>query len=65
MQGGQPFYVENIFEELDNPGEWFLDENESILYYYPETSITSSIFVAGILDNVIELRWLLFLSDIW
>lgn len=27
--------VENIFEELDAPGEWFFDRNEKILYYYP------------------------------
>jgi hypothetical protein len=28
-------FVENIFEELDAPGEWFLDEQGSTLYYYP------------------------------
>lgn len=28
-------YVENIREELDSPGEWFLDKKEKILYYYP------------------------------
>jgi len=28
-------YVENIFEELDAPGEWFLDKEKGILYYYP------------------------------
>lgn len=27
--------VENIFEELDAPGEWFYDKQEQILYYYP------------------------------
>ena len=27
--------VENIFEELDAPGEWFYDEEEKYLYYYP------------------------------
>jgi hypothetical protein len=27
--------VENIFEELDAPGEWFYDEAQSTLYYYP------------------------------
>lgn len=27
--------VENIFEELDAPGEWFFDTEESVLYYYP------------------------------
>ena len=28
-------FVENIFEELDQPGEWFLDNVKGILYYYP------------------------------
>jgi len=28
-------FVENIFEELDSPGEWFLDEKQSVLYFYP------------------------------
>lgn len=28
-------YVENIKEELDIPGEWFLDKKEQHLYYYP------------------------------
>lgn len=28
-------YVENIREELDTPGEWFLDKTTHTLYYYP------------------------------
>ena len=28
-------FVENIFEELDAPGEWFFDKKEKVLYYYP------------------------------
>jgi hypothetical protein len=28
-------YVENIFEELDAPGEWFHDAKAGTLYYYP------------------------------
>jgi hypothetical protein len=29
------FYVENILEELDTPGEWFVDSKERKLYYWP------------------------------
>jgi PDZ domain len=32
-------FVENIFEELDAPGEWFLDEKKHILYYYPPSGL--------------------------
>ena len=28
-------FVENIFEELDAPGEWFLDAKARLLYFYP------------------------------
>jgi len=28
-------FVENIFEELDAPGEWFLDEENDLLYLFP------------------------------
>lgn len=31
--------VENIFEELDAPGEWYFDSAKRILYYYPETGL--------------------------
>ena len=27
--------IENIFEELDVPGEWYYDNNKRLLYYFP------------------------------
>jgi Fn3 associated/Right handed beta helix region/GH141 insertion domain len=32
---GQRFYFLNVFEELDQPGEWYLDRKTSILYFWP------------------------------
>jgi len=32
-------FVENIFEELDAPGEWFLDRKANVLYCYPPTGV--------------------------
>ncbi len=32
-------FVENIFEELDSPGEWFLDSHTHTLYFYPTDNI--------------------------
>jgi hypothetical protein len=32
-------FVENIFEELDAPGEWYLNEAESRLYFYPPPEV--------------------------
>ncbi len=33
------FFVENVFEELDAPGEWYLDVKAGILYYMPEQGV--------------------------
>jgi len=32
-------FVENIFEELDAPGEWFLDRQAHLLYFYPPAGL--------------------------
>jgi hypothetical protein len=29
------YYVQNLFEELDAPGEWYLDRRTSTLYFWP------------------------------
>jgi hypothetical protein len=34
-KGGHRFYVFNLLEELDRPGEWFLDRKTSLLYFWP------------------------------
>ena len=31
----QRFYFLNVFEELDQPGEWFLDHKTGMLYFWP------------------------------
>ncbi|HOX58637.1 MAG TPA: right-handed parallel beta-helix repeat-containing protein [Candidatus Paceibacterota bacterium] len=31
----QRFYFLNVMEELDQPGEWFLDRNAGLLYFWP------------------------------
>jgi hypothetical protein len=50
------FFIENVFEELDAPGEWFLDKNKSILYYYPEPSddLHSALIEVPLLEHAIE-----------
>lgn len=50
--------VENIFEELDAPGEWFFDRNEKTLYYYPleGEQPATAIFETPQLKHLIEVR---------
>ena len=33
------FFIENVFEELDAPGEWYLDKETGILFYFPEQGV--------------------------
>ena len=50
--------VENIFEELDTPGEWFFDRDEKILYYYPleGEQPATAVFETPQLKHLIEVR---------
>jgi len=50
------FFIDNVFEELDAPGEWFLDVDKSVLYYYPHPGIDlqHALVEVPILDRVIE-----------
>ncbi len=51
-------FVENIFEELDAPGEWYHDADNQILYFYPPADLKldeATIEVAG-LRHLIEFR---------
>lgn len=36
------YYIYNLLEEIDVPGEYFLDRNKGILYLYPPSDIESS-----------------------
>lgn len=38
---GAPYYFFNVFEELDSPGEWYLDRENSVLYLYPYEPINA------------------------
>ncbi len=39
---GRPYYIYNLLEELDSPGEWFLDRSTGIMYMYPEADLSES-----------------------
>jgi len=36
---GSRFFIDNVFEELDAPGEWFLHTRSHTLYYYPASDL--------------------------
>jgi hypothetical protein len=49
--------VENVFEELDAPGEWYYDPEASILFIYPYDGIdlSNSVLEISALNHLIEI----------
>jgi hypothetical protein len=33
-----PYWVENVYEALDSPGQWYLDRSEGVLSYLPQAN---------------------------
>jgi len=57
---GKPsrFFIENVFEELDAEGEWYLDQRSSTLYFKPPAGVDmrAALVEAPALERLIELR---------
>jgi hypothetical protein len=60
---GIRYYAFNLLEEIDRPGEWYLDRETSILYLYPPTELDTATVEIGMLstpmvtmDGVTDLR---------
>lgn len=51
LEAGQPFYVLNLLEELDRPGEWYFDATAGRLYVWPRASTNGAEFVLSNLDR--------------
>ncbi len=51
-------FVENIFEELDAPGEWYLDSKTSTLYFYPPAGVdpNNAVVEGVVLRHLVEFR---------
>ncbi|NUQ62753.1 MAG: right-handed parallel beta-helix repeat-containing protein [Pirellulales bacterium] len=54
---GDRYFVENILEELDSPGEWYLDRAGRTLYLWPKSPLTeTSQVIAPRLTRLVEFR---------
>ncbi|MGE5293835.1 MAG: hypothetical protein ACM3VT_03315 [Solirubrobacterales bacterium] len=58
VSGDSPgiYWVENVFEALDAPGQWYLDRPRGTLYYLPqaEDTMTSAEIIAPRLTQVVR-----------
>ncbi len=48
---GQRFHFLNVLEELDRPGEWYLDRKAGALYFWPPSPVGASETVLSLLDR--------------
>jgi len=51
FRAGQRFYFMNILEELDTPGEYYLDSETGILYFWPPAPITDGDVSVSLLET--------------
>ena len=50
------FRMENVLEELTEPGEWCLDGEDGTLYFWPPEEMGDGDVVIPVLDKLLELR---------
>jgi len=55
IRPGDRYYVRNLFEELDAPGEWYLDRATWTLYFWPPAPLGGKPVYAPTLRTLIEL----------
>jgi parallel beta-helix repeat protein len=56
LKPGRRFYVRNVFEELDAPGEWYFDRVTQTLYFWPPSPPADGDLVVSTLKNVVTLQ---------
>ena len=56
IKSGNRYYFENLFEELDSPGEWYFDQREKELYFWPTDDLSLRNVNIPILKSIIEIR---------
>jgi len=53
---GQRFFFLNVLEELDQPGEWFLDRKEGLLYFWPPGDDASDVLLSLLPGPLLKLQ---------
>jgi hypothetical protein len=52
-----PYYAYNLLEEIDEPGEYYLDRDEGVLYLWPPGDLAkASIQMSMLEDNLLEVN---------
>ncbi len=52
--GANRYYIENVFEGLQHPGDWYLDKHTGELYYWPVDDIDKLAILAPVLNQLVR-----------
>ncbi len=47
----RPYYAYNLLEEIDEPGEYYLDRSSGVLYFWPGGPLTGATILASMLET--------------
>jgi Right handed beta helix region len=53
---GQWYYAYNLLCEIDQPGEWYLDRETGVLYFWPPDAISSGRAVVSVVPKLLSLE---------
>lgn len=56
IRPGDRYYLRNLFEELDTPGEWYLDRQSWTLYFWPPGDVAKAAVYAPTLETLVAIR---------
>ena len=58
VRAGDRYYFENIYEELNAPGEWYFDKSAGKLYYVPQAddTVENTVLNACVNDKLVLMR---------
>lgn len=64
VKKGERYRAVNLLEELDIPGEWYIDKNTMIMYYYPPHELTDddNLEIAVLNKNLVTLKGVKYIS---
>lgn len=51
FRAGQRFFFLNVLEELDQPGEWYLDRKKGMLYFWPPASLRGADILVALMET--------------
>ena len=56
MRIGDRYFVQGLLEELDEPGEWYLDPRTGTLYFWPPVELDGCEVMAPVVETLVSLK---------